>query len=320
MLDTFSTIQVHQTSFYLQEHGFKLCSYLLVGGPEEARQTLSLKHHTFSQGQTDLLVEARQTLSLKRHILFDRGKTDFFPESRQTFFLKTGGTRQHSLTTTVRGMLWFTTGSTHISTRMFASWATSSLTISPFAEHVNTSKISDCCSLTTWRLYAHSTNPQRRCHGPSGQHTITQYQLKNSPNMTSVLLHGADTSVLSRPVDPALHEQQQPTFLNQDVVLHVRPIYEHLTNPALLSRCLLGKTQNANESLHSVIWAKCPKNTFSGLIRDRFGMTLAVAEYIMDSLDSHIFLPALGCRLTSATTCLTQKRDFKRIKSAETAH
>ncbi|GFO23744.1 hypothetical protein PoB_005024900 [Plakobranchus ocellatus] len=71
----------------------------------------------------------------------------------------------------------------------------------------------------------------------------------------------------TRPVDPAMHERHQSTFLNQDVALHVRHIYERLTDPSLLSRCLLGKTQNANESLHSVIWAKCPKHTFSGLHR-----------------------------------------------------
>ncbi|GFN80463.1 hypothetical protein PoB_000696900 [Plakobranchus ocellatus] len=40
----------------------------------------------------------------------------------------------------------------------------------------------------------------------------------------------------------------------------------------------------------------------------------AVAEYNMGSLGSHIFLPASGCRLTSATTCLGQKRYSKRIK------
>ncbi|GFN80462.1 hypothetical protein PoB_000696800 [Plakobranchus ocellatus] len=39
-------------------------------------------------------------------------------------------------------------------------------------------------AVITRRLYAHSTDPQRRCRGPSGQHTIIQYQLKNSPNMT----------------------------------------------------------------------------------------------------------------------------------------
>ncbi|GFN87529.1 hypothetical protein PoB_001403500 [Plakobranchus ocellatus] len=72
--------------------------------------------------------------------------------------------------------------------------------------------------------------------------------------------------------------------------------------------------------LHSVIWAICPKNTFSGVNRVRFGMTLAVADYNMSFLDSHIFLPALGCRLTSATTCLAQKRDSKCIKRSETAH
>ena len=39
----------------------------------------------------------------------------------------------------------------------------------------------------------------------------------------------------------------------------VRNVYTDLCTPDLLSRCLLGKTQNPNESLHSKVWVKLPK-------------------------------------------------------------
>ncbi|GFR82598.1 hypothetical protein ElyMa_005956200 [Elysia marginata] len=84
--------------------------------------------------------------------------------------------------------------------------------------------------------------------------------------------------------------------------------------------CPVGKTQNSNESLHSVIWAKCPKHTFSGLQRIKIGVTVAVGEYNMGSLGSHFFFPAVGCALTTATTSLGQKRDKRRIYKAEIAH
>lgn len=45
----------------------------------------------------------------------------------------------------------------------------------------------------------------------------------------------------------------------------VARIYNELTDDDLLSRCLLGKTQNPNESLHSKIWYSIQKIKFFGL-------------------------------------------------------
>ncbi|GFN82610.1 hypothetical protein PoB_000911600 [Plakobranchus ocellatus] len=61
-------------------------------------------------------------------------------------------------------------------------------------------------------------------------------------------------ALLTGPVDPAFHDRQQSTFLNSDVANYVGKVYKRLTDSSLLSRCLLGKTQNCNESLHSVIY------------------------------------------------------------------
>lgn len=40
---------------------------------------------------------------------------------------------------------------------------------------------------------------------------------------------------------------------------HLAPIYERLTDPALLARCKQHKTQNANESFHQTMWTRCSK-------------------------------------------------------------
>ncbi|GFO44193.1 hypothetical protein PoB_007069800 [Plakobranchus ocellatus] len=158
-----------------------------------------------------------------------------------------------------------------------------------------------------WASFFHSIStkelPQHQ-YCPAGEESWCWYQ----------------RALMTGPVDPTLHDRQHSTFLNSDVAPYVRKVYERLTDSSLLSRCLLGKTQNCNESLHSVIWDKCPKHTFSGLKRVSFGVTLAVGEYNMGSSASHLFFPAVGCIVTSATTSLGHKRDTERIKRAEKAH
>ncbi|GBN91395.1 hypothetical protein AVEN_107728-1 [Araneus ventricosus] len=44
----------------------------------------------------------------------------------------------------------------------------------------------------------------------------------------------------------------------------IKPIFNSLSHPELLNRCLLAYTQNTNESLNSVIWQICPKISGSG--------------------------------------------------------
>ena len=39
----------------------------------------------------------------------------------------------------------------------------------------------------------------------------------------------------------------------------IRPIFLDLSKDELLAKCLHGETQNNNESLNNMIWAKCPK-------------------------------------------------------------
>ncbi|GFO12918.1 hypothetical protein PoB_003942300 [Plakobranchus ocellatus] len=54
--------------------------------------------------------------------------------------------------------------------------------------------------------------------------------------------------------------------------------------------------------------------------RVTLGVTLAVTKNNMGSSGSHLFFPAVGCRLASANTFLGQRRDQKWIQKAEIAH
>uniref|UniRef100_A0A0B6ZFZ3 Uncharacterized protein n=1 Tax=Arion vulgaris TaxID=1028688 RepID=A0A0B6ZFZ3_9EUPU len=63
-------------------------------------------------------------------------------------------------------------------------------------------------------------------------------------------------ATLARHQVPGPHDKLLHTRLNQvRLGKYLLPIYERLSDKELRSRCLSGKTQNANESLHSLIWA-----------------------------------------------------------------
>lgn len=61
---------------------------------------------------------------------------------------------------------------------------------------------------------------------------------------------------------PGHHKDNVHTPLTVSVVTKILPVYQRLASDTLLGRCTDGKTQNTNESLHSVIWSKCPKEIF----------------------------------------------------------
>ena len=44
----------------------------------------------------------------------------------------------------------------------------------------------------------------------------------------------------------------------------LKPIFLDLSDEKLLARCVQGATQNPNESINSLVWAKCPKHKFNG--------------------------------------------------------
>ncbi|GFO31006.1 hypothetical protein PoB_005751100 [Plakobranchus ocellatus] len=63
---------------------------------------------------------------------------------------------------------------------------------------------------------------------------------------------------------PPSHQGKSSCYLAPQVTEAVRPVYKRLMTDALLSCCLRGMTQNANESLHAQIWQHCPKHLFAG--------------------------------------------------------
>lgn len=59
------------------------------------------------------------------------------------------------------------------------------------------------------------------------------------------------------------------------------PIFKDLSSDELLSKCLHGLTQNANEAINHIIWKKCPKNIYVS----RDVLEIAVSSAVIDFND-----------------------------------
>ena len=84
---------------------------------------------------------------------------------------------------------------------------------------------------------------------------------------------------IARQEDVPSHKDKIRHPLNVDVAREMIPVYERLTDPNLMERMKLGKTQNSNESLHNVIWSRCPKTTFVGKHKLHGAVASAVAAF-----------------------------------------
>jgi hypothetical protein len=84
---------------------------------------------------------------------------------------------------------------------------------------------------------------------------------------------------LSKNEVPGKHKDNLGSAILEKDSKHIIPIYQRLASNALLDRTLQGKTQNANENLHSVIWNLVPKTTFVSKGKVDIGIAKAVARH-----------------------------------------
>ncbi|GFW25121.1 uncharacterized protein TNCV_3156241 [Trichonephila clavipes] len=75
-----------------------------------------------------------------------------------------------------------------------------------------------------------------------------------------------------------------------------------------------GKTQNANESIHSVIWKNCPKETFVSKKRLEMGVISAIGGYNFGCFNS---LAIEHNELSSVSVDISHKRDKRRLAQSE---
>ena len=94
----------------------------------------------------------------------------------------------------------------------------------------------------------------------------------------------------------------------------IMPIYIDLCKPEILSKCLHGKTQNANESFNAMVWNRIPKAYHVGLNKLTLGVYDAIAHFnygekaTLDVLKSLNVVPGVY----TTRTCDTINRERKR--------
>lgn len=97
----------------------------------------------------------------------------------------------------------------------------------------------------------------------------------------------------------------------------IRPIFNDLSMPSLLRRCLGGKTQNPNESLNSVIWKLCPKTIGSGRRIAEIATNEATILFNDGNKGRLKVMEDLGLSTSSFVCDCMQKFDKHRIETAE---
>ncbi|GFX22222.1 uncharacterized protein TNCV_2950681 [Trichonephila clavipes] len=115
------------------------------------------------------------------------------------------------------------------------------------------------------------------------QHCFIVYQRNKNLNILNVrlekILGAFFKAALARGEVPGPHVKHVKTPLKEIHLAKIMPIYQRLASNELLQRCIRCVTQNANESLHSIIWGKCSKETSATLRRVTIAVCDAVCEF-----------------------------------------
>ncbi|CAN7950047.1 unnamed protein product [Ixodes pacificus] len=118
-------------------------------------------------------------------------------------------------------------------------------------------------------------------------------------------------------------ERPQPVHkykLASHIAAALLPVYQRLSEPQLLERCKGGKTQNAAESLHSVIWSILPKEEHASLIAAETAVSTAICRFNSGNLRAYEELCySLGIQPGALALRRALEKDVSRQKKASRA-
>ncbi|GFU92423.1 uncharacterized protein TNCV_2710191 [Trichonephila clavipes] len=93
----------------------------------------------------------------------------------------------------------------------------------------------------------------------------------------------------------------------------IKPVFADLSHPALLKKCLGGKTQNPNESLNSLIWNFCPKTIGSRLQIAEIAANLEISVFNDGNQILITILEKFGLKINRNVCVPLAERDNRRI-------
>ena len=110
-----------------------------------------------------------------------------------------------------------------------------------------------------------NANPKHNQY-PQGDNSCCKYNsmLANRELYLKKRTMGKCSSKILFQAQDAYPDYEHVSTLPDAVVRELKLIYEMLSKPELLDKCLHGLTQNACEPLNYLIWQRCPKEKCSG--------------------------------------------------------
>ena len=105
--------------------------------------------------------------------------------------------------------------------------------------------------------------------------------------------------------------------LPEAVVELLEPIFDDLSNPELLKKCLHGKTQNANECLNKEIWSRCPKEMWFSYKTVQQSAYAAVAKFNDGNISYAKTMMQLGINPGHFSLSICKKLDSNRITKSK---
>ncbi|CAN8010699.1 unnamed protein product [Ixodes pacificus] len=124
-------------------------------------------------------------------------------------------------------------------------------------------------------------------------------------------------AAVARNEAPPKHHYNLPSYVS-DALL---PVYTRLSDQKLLKRCQRAKTQNANESLHSVIWSLSSKEQHASL----FSVECAVAQAVLrfncgKQRATSAILKELHLHQGTASAQRSSEKDHQRLTASNRKH
>lgn len=93
----------------------------------------------------------------------------------------------------------------------------------------------------------------------------------------------------------------------------VKKVFLDLSSDALMERCILGATQNQNESFNSLIWNRCVKTEFCSVDVVEIAVSLAVITFNSGQESLKGLFQRLGYKYTPTLAHFLRSKDETRI-------
>ena len=153
-----------------------------------------------------------------------------------------------------------------------------------------------------WNLLEHLVEKHTNC--PYSVESWCYYQKRRAEN-------AEDSTITVPPL-------RQP-YLNEPEYERAKEVFATFASLSMCGALTMGQTQNANESLHSIIWHNSPKAKYVGQISIEASTSIAVATFNEGEMALASLLEALSISCSYSTLLHLSRRDRARNQNRERA-